>query len=92
MWIRATRFVNCVKIRRSFDTSYKPKAYNKVAETMQQRAVRDKEVSCKFDRRVAPSTKGLKGKIYDPDYNNHGITLGRHIEKKCTGNSVRVHK
>jgi len=65
---------NCVKIRHSFDTSYKPKAYNKVAETMQQGAVRDQGVSCKFDKLVAPSTKGLKGKIYDPDYYNHGIT------------------
>lgn len=65
---------NCVKIRNPSDTSYKPKAYNKVAETMQQGAVRDQGVSCKFDKLVAPSTNGLKDKIYDPEYYNHGIT------------------
>ncbi len=55
---------NCVKIRNPSDTSYKPKAYNKVAETMQQGAVRDQGVSCKFDKLVSPSTNGLKDTIY----------------------------
>ena len=65
---------NCVKIRHPLDTSYKPKVYNKIVETMQQGAVRDQGVSCKYDKLVSPSTNGLKDKIYDPDYYNHGIT------------------
>ena len=88
MWNRATRFVNCVKIRLPFDTSYKPKAYNKVAETMQQGAVRDQEVNSRFDKRVAHSTEGLKGK----SITQTTIIIGRHIDNKRTENSVRAHK
>ena len=65
---------NCVKYRDPSDTSYKPKVYNKVAETMQQGAVRDKGVSCKLDKLLEPSTANLKEKFYDSDYHNHGIT------------------
>ena len=65
---------NCVKYRDPFATNNKPKAYNKVTETMQQGALRDSGVSCKFDKLLEPSTTNLKEKMNDPDYYNHGIT------------------
>ena len=65
---------NCVKYKSEADRSIRPKAYNKIMETMQQGTVRDHGISDKFAKLLIPSTDGLKQKMYDPAFSKNGIT------------------
>ena len=50
------------------------KAYNKIAETMQQGNARDKEIMCKLRYLLNPSTKGLKDAVRTTSVHENGLT------------------
>ena len=68
--------INCVKTKQfKFGTVNAVfKAYNKLAETMQQGSARSNEIDCKTAYLLNPSTKHLQEVLRTPDYNQNGIT------------------
>ena len=88
---------NCVKMLPFEESGLEIglKAYNKVAETMQQGHARLSNIDCKLARMINPSTNHLKAVVQDPVYNTHGITRYELTLKTCSiaeGTNQQSHK